>query len=332
MLLADALVRAGRENASTVHALMRRALVFSADRPGLYDGAAGLLVAIDAVDPRRTSLAQARGQLRALLAAAIRNAPPPDAGDPDTYDLLYGVAGCALALRDDEPDALNAFLAYAERLADVVDERMAAPSRYRAVNLGVAHGIPGVLAALNAVCPRPHPLARRYTDAILAMSHEVGGARRWGSLWEPRAVPSARRAWCYQTVGVAAVLYDRAVLDGDDALRALTVRAVDALLHGEKDGLGRFGPSLCHGRAGLATIAWHLAPEGERFVRTARALAEAVLGEYDEHRALGFRSDSADGLERIDFLDGSFGIALFLADAATGGARGWLPLLGLLPD
>ncbi len=332
MLLADALVRAGRENESTVNELMRHALVFSADTPGLYDGAAGLLVVIDALDPERTSLARARRQLRALLAAAIHHAPPPDLDDPRTYDLLYGVAGCALALRDDEPDALSAFFAYAASLADAVDERVAAPRRDRSVDLGVAHGIPGMLAALNAACPRPHPLARRYTELILAMSHEVDGARRWGSLWDPRAVPSAQRAWCYQTLGVAAVLYDRALQDGDDALRAIAVGALDGVMHDEHEELGWFGPSLCHGRAGVATIAWHLGREGERFVRTARALAAAVLDEYDERRPLGYRSDSPDRAERIDFLDGSFGIALFLADAASGGERRWLPLLGLLPD
>jgi hypothetical protein len=66
VLVAEALARAGRLGEDTVREVLREALVFAPDRLGLYDGAAGLLVAIEAVDPdgASTALAAARERLR----------------------------------------------------------------------------------------------------------------------------------------------------------------------------------------------------------------------------------------------------------------------------
>ena len=278
-----------------------------------------------------------RARLRGLLADAIRGPKPVDFDDFSTYDLIYGTAGEAIALAGAEPDAdaLSAFAAWAQRVLDAVeDRRMGGDPRLTAVNLGVAHGVPGILAALNAAFPSRCALARRYVDLLLSCAHSVDGALRWHSRWWPHAIPPATRSWCYRTAGVAAVLYDRAVLDEDAELRDVAVRALDGVLHDERDDPESFAASLCHGRAGVAVIAQHVAREGERFVKLARTLAKGILDEYDERRPLGYRShDIGDGAgeNRATFLDGSFGIALFLADAATGRERRWLPLLGLLP-
>jgi Lanthionine synthetase C-like protein len=336
VLLADALVRTGRGSEAAVADLLRRALVFSRDRLSLHEGAAGLLVTLDAIDSERCSLAVPRARLREMLVASIHDAPPPDVDDVTTYDLVNGVAGRAVALRDDEPDALRALHTYAETFADAVERRIEQTGQdAEPLHLGVAHGVPGMLAALNAAFPHPYALARRYVELLLAVSHRAGGAHRWDSRWWPGKVPPARRAWCYHTAGVAAVLHDRALLDGDNALRMLAVAALDGVMHDERDDDAWFTPQLCHGRSGVATIAWHLAHEGERFQHTAAALADSVLNEFDEKRPLGYRgANHAAGFEedRVAFLDGSLGIGLFLAGAAAAHERRWLPLLGLLPD
>ena len=336
VVLADALVRARREPHQTVHALLREALVFSPDRLGLYEGAAGLMVVLDAVARDPAALANARARLRGLLAASIRESAAADVDDWTTFDLISGIAGRALALRDSEPAALPAFHAYAERLADAVEARLAGPGGGEGVvNLGVAHGVPGVLAALNAMFPQPNALARRYVDLLLATSHEVGGARRWDSFWIEHAVPPPLLSWCYGTIGVAAVLYDRAVLDGDDVLRAAAVRALERVALDDTDDARWSLPSLCHGWAGLAAVIWHAAGESELLQRRAETVAKRVLEQYDERRPLGYRSfnlGDGRGEDRTDFLDGAFGVALFLVDAATAHERPWLPLLGLTPD
>ena len=334
VIVADALARAGRVDEARVRELLRQALVFAPDRLSLYGGAAGLLVALDVLDPGRTSLQPVRDRLRAAVAQSIVEPKPPDLSDVGTYDLISGIAGRAIALRDDVPDALPGLRAFAQRFADLVDERIAHPDPHEVVNLGLSHGVPGLLAALNFALPGEREPARRYVDLLLSMSQRVDGVCRWNAVWRPDELPNARRAWCYQTVGVAAVLYDRGVLDGDGALCALAADAFAAVLEQRYDAEQSWDAALCHGRSGVAAIAWHFADD-ERFVRHAAELAKHVLGTYDEARPLGYRSyNLRDRREedRVDFLDAALGIAQFLVDAATGQERRWLPLFGLLPD
>ncbi len=333
VLVADALARAGRGREGAVRELLKQALVFAPDRLGLYGGAAGLLVVLDAVDPERASLAAVRARLRAAVAASIRDAAPPDVQNYRTYDLVTGVAGRAIALRGDAPDVLPALRAYAERFADDVDASLANHDPQRPVNLGVAHGVPGLLAALNFAQPDDRALGRRYTELLLRTSQHVDGAARWNAVWRPGEVPSVRRAWCYQTVGVAAVLYDRARLDGDDALRALAAGALRAVLDERHDGEQIWDAALCHGRSGVASIAWHVAGDDVLAEHAAR-LARRVLGEFDESKPLGYSTFNLREQRvehRADFLDAALGIAQFLTDAASGQDRRWLPLFGLLP-
>jgi hypothetical protein len=334
VIVADALARAGCGGEDQVRALLREALVFAPDRLGLYHGAAGLLVALDVVDPARASLAAVRARLRDALAGSLADPPPIDFSEVTSYDLVSGVAGRAIALRGDVPAALPALRAYAERFADAVDAKLAAYDVLAPLNLGLSHGIPGILAALNLALPEERAPARRYVDLLLRMGQRIEGAYRWDAVWHPAEPPSARRAWCYQTVGVAAVLYDRARLDGDDELRALAADALAAVLDERHDAEQSWDAALCHGRSGVAAIAWHFADD-ERLVRHAAALARRVLAEYDPERALGYRTlnlRERRAEDRADFLDAALGIAQFLVDAATAQERRWLPLFGLLPD
>jgi hypothetical protein len=336
-LVAESLARAGRGDDAAVRALLRDALVFAPDRLGLYDGAAGLLVVLDALDPQRASLAGVRARLQAAVDASLIAAPPGDPADMLSFDLVSGVAGRAVALAGDaSPQARTALGAFARAFADVVESRLASDDEnVAAVNLGLAHGVPGILAALNFALPGDDALARRYVELLLARAHVVDGAHRWGSVWRAAERPSARRAWCYQTVGVAAVLDDRARLAGDATLRAVAADALAGVLDDPEPELGRWDDALCHGRAGVASIAWRFAGADERFARHAAQLARTVLDDFDERAPLGYRSynlPAAREEDRQSFLDAALGIAQFLIDAATAQERRWLPLFGLLPD
>jgi hypothetical protein len=337
VLVAESLARAARADDAAVRAVLRDALVFAPDRLSLYGGAAGLLVVLDALDPQRASLAGVRARLRDAVDASLITAPPGDPTDVLSFDLISGVAGRAIALRDTASSEARAALgAFAHAFADTVEARLASDDEnVAAVNLGVAHGVPGVLAALNAALPDDRALAGRYVALLAERSHRVGGAHRWGSVWRAAERPSARRAWCYQTAGIAAVLDDRARLDGDDALRALAANALAGVLDDPEPERGRWDDALCHGRAGVASIAWRFAAADERFARHAETLARTVLDDFDEHTPLGYRSynlPAACDEDRTSFLDGALGVAQFLIDAATAQERRWLSLFGLLPD
>ncbi len=318
-LVAESLVRAGRLGEETLHDVLREALVFAPDRLSLYDGAAGLLVVLDAVaaDGSSSALSAARARLRDALAASLLEPPPIDFSNPRTYDLISGFAGRAVALGAEVPQTFPALRAFSQAFAAEAERRIASgdPSLEFTVNLGVSHGVPGILAALNAALPHDRELGDRYVRLLLACSHVVNGERRWDGVWRRAERPAARRAWCYQTVGVAAVLADRARLDNDAALFALAAGALRGVLDDPEPDDGN--AALCHGRSGVATLASRFSGD-EPLTRHARRLARAVL-------------DDSHGFERTSFLDGALGIAQFLIDAATGQQRRWLRLFGLLP-
>jgi Lanthionine synthetase C-like protein len=335
VLVAESLARAGRLGDADVDALLREALVFAPDRLSLFDGAAGLLVVLDAVDPARAALHGVRAKLRDALAASFRALPPPDPDLAQSFDLVSGVAGRAVALGGDAPDALPALQTFAHAFANAVERKLTARDpNAAAVNLGLSHGVPALLAALNFALPDDAALAGRYVELLLACAHVVDGAHRWGAVWRRDERPSARRAWCYQTLGVAAVLADRAQIAGDRALHTLATNAVAALLDDpEPDPLCDL--ALCHGRSGVASIAWYLAVDDARLAAHAQRLAHDVLAAFDARAPLGYRAyDPRTGRDedRQGFLDAALGIAQFLVDAATAQERRWLPLFGLAPE
>jgi Lanthionine synthetase C-like protein len=353
-LVAESLARAGRGGDDSVRAALRDALVFAPDRLSLYDGAGALAVVLDAVDPEHAALTGVRAKLRDALAASLRDLPPADPATSRAYELVNGAAGRAVALAhavetraaggEPEPDdparapacaALASFASFADGFATAVERCLAsADPHVAAVNLGVAHGIPGMLAALNVALPGERDLARRYVELLLRCSHRVDGAHRWGAVWRPDVLPSARRAWCYQSVGVAAVLADRARIDRDDALHALATNAIAAVLDAPEPEDEPWDFALCHGRSGVASILRRFADD-ERLARHAERLAREVLATFDERAPLGYRTAlSQDGRleDRAGFLDGALGIAQFLTDAATAQQRRWLGLFGLRAD
>ena len=333
VLVADALVRAGRIPAGTLHQMLRRALVTAPDRRGLYDGRAGLLAVLDALDPEGAAFARPRASLRAAIGAELLETRELDLADRKTFDLISGAAGKVIALRDAPDDVVAHVRALFTEFADRVEARLAqrAPNAVR-LDIGVAHGLPGVLAGLNLALPGEGALARRYTELVLATSHDVGGARRWDGHWDPDAIPPPRRAWCYQTVGVAAVLHDRALIDRDDALRALALEALAATVHDQDS--PHWDDALCHGRAGVALIYARVANEDARFAQAARELAHTIFTAYRDDVPFGYRTMNLRDMvheDRPQFLDAALGVALFLIEAAQPGERRWLPVLGLLP-
>lgn len=322
-LLAEALARTGRGDRETVRARTRDALVLAPGRLSLLGGAGTLAVVLAALDPERAAFGTVRARLATELARSLHDPMSADPDEPRSYDLVHGAAGRAIALALASGEPVPAFARFAADFAGAIERRLAADGGARPPNLGVSHGIAGVLAALNLALPADASLAAHYVELLLRCSHAVDGARRWGPLWRPSALPSARRAWCYQTVGIAAVIADRARIDRDGALYALASDALAAVLDDPAAvpaADAAQDAALCHGSAGVASIAWSFESDA-RIAPHAERLARAVLS---------FASSAAH--VPGGFLDGALGIAQFLTDAATGQDRRWLPLIGLLPD
>jgi lantibiotic modifying enzyme len=195
------------------------------------------------------------------------------------YELISGLAGFGSYLieRLPHPDAAELLVRIVDRLEAMAVEspdgltwytppewmppwqREAFPEGYH--NLGVAHGIPGIVgflaAAWNAVIadPRIPVLAVGAVRWLLARRLPPEGDSSFSAMISPeRKGEPTRTAWCYGDPGIAAVLLSAArSFDRPDwerealatALRAARrplekVQAVDA--------------GLCHGTAGLTSL------------------------------------------------------------------------------
>lgn len=220
-------------------------------------------------------------------------------------------------------------------------QRALAPSGYH--NLGVAHGVPGILALLARVCEAgvavatARELLGRGVDWLLAQP-PTHGVLRFPSWRLADGVVDAgersRLGWCYGDLGVSAALLGAARCVGEPrwareslalARRAATLRGADAAVR---------DAGLCHGAAGIAHI----------FNRMAQATGDATLAAAARHwfgRTLELRHPGAGiagyrawrpeapspWLDLPGFLQGAAGIGLALLAAISDVAPDWDRLL-----
>jgi hypothetical protein len=199
-------------------------------------------------------------------------------------------------------------------------------------NLGLAHGVPGVVGLLGAMWAagvaqeRVAPLLEQVVTWLLSRALPPGLGARYG--WAEGLGPGidrapTRSAWCYGDPGVAAALLLAGRATGNarwiDQARAL---ALGIAARPEADA-GVFDAGLCHGSAGLGHVLYRLyRGTGEP------ALAEAARGWLArtlDMRApalapnvAGFRSRGADAQGELcweadhGLLTGAAGVALAL--------------------
>jgi hypothetical protein len=213
-------------------------------------------------------------------------------------------------------------------------------------NLGVAHGVPGVIAYLGIVAALGDPVLEPAAGQARELCDRAG---RWLRpqvlppdprgrfptvvMPEPREPERARTAWCYGDPGIAIAMWSAAVRTGADAAewRELALESVQrpAELCGVVDA------SVCHGAAGLAHLAnrFFQASGDERFRQAARGWFERTLAMRRPGEGIGgftVRRPRAPGVDPTpvhqaepDFLDGAIGIALALLAGIGGDEPGW---------
>src|SRR5580658_7389340 len=121
-------------------------------------------------------------------------------------------------------------------------------------NLGLAHGVPGVIALLGEVLQagtcvdRAAPLLRGTLEWVWAQRLPGGGPSAFPGLVAPdTAATSTRTAWCYGDPGIAIAMLGAARALGDHTWedRALQVARGAAQRPAEQTGVRDAG--LCHG-------------------------------------------------------------------------------------
>lgn len=341
---------------------------------GLHGGLAGLGWTVEHLSRRLRGVVESPGasppdpdapeddedlnaDLDALLLARLRVSPWRG-----PYDLIGGLVGIGVYFleRAPSPVATMGVGLVLDRLAEgsTLDaagrtwhtaaellpawQREICPNGYR--NLGVAHGIPGILYFLSeAITAGLHAerAAALLDDSmawLIAQRRPAGSLSLFGSWSAPSQSPAdSRLAWCYGDLGIMAVLRQVADAHGREDWRACADDLLTQCLHWPAATSGVVDVPLCHGAAGIAHVFNRLyqAVGDQRCGDAARAwFAQALAMRELGEGAGGFRSvtrPDPDGpiirTANLTFLDGAIGIALALLAAVTPMEPEWDRLL-----
>lgn len=256
----------------------------------------------------------------------------------DDYDLVSGLVGYGVYALEQmpRPSAIQLVERVVDRLDETAERRGAqgltwltapelltgwqreeCPQGY--YNLGLAHGIPGIIALLGEVCAaglapaKARPLLEGAVAWLLRqkLAADAGSSfANWaGAGIEPHA---SRLAWCYGDLGIAAALLYAARSVGETAWEHEALDIARRAAERSPKQTGVIDAGLCHGAAGIA----HL------FHRMYQATGESLLGEAARfwfERTLEMRRPGE-------------GIAGFLAWGPTGEDEkmGWVKDPGIL--
>jgi hypothetical protein len=264
------------------------------------------------------------------------------------YDLIFGLVGLGVYALERLPapaaiaileQVIDHLAATAERRPDGItwwtdpawlpaDLRPRTPRGY--YNLGLAHGVPGVIALLGVACAAgvgvatARPLLDGAVRWLLAQQEPDGTGFRY--CIQPGVSPPRppRLAWCYGDPGVAAavLLAARCVSEAGWEREARTIGLRAAARPSDQAGVQDAG--LCHGAAGLGHLFNRLyqATGEPRLAEAARFWFRRTLELRCEDRGIaGFAAFSPEReepwLDEPGLLTGAAGVALALLAAAT---------------
>jgi lantibiotic biosynthesis protein len=290
--------------------------------------------------------ADADGDLDDAVGALARRDPWPGVG---YFDLVSGLVGAGVYFlgRPSSPRItahLEEIVYRLEESAEYLPDGIAwwgatvlGPQQVvSCFNLGLAHGVPGIVGFLARALSRG--ISPRRTHALLE------GAVRWILAQRLAAGPScfptyctpsgpdgpARAAWCYGDPGVALALMAAAsAADRRDWEAAAIDVALVAARRPAETTLVQ-DASVCHGAAGLLHVFNRLyQASGEGQLREAAARwAEATLALLAQDRWDGVPGSAAPLVsKRASVLEGQAGIALALLSATSERAPLWDAML-----
>ncbi len=275
----------------------------------------------------------------------------------EDYDLVSGLVGYGVYALERLPQqsAVDYVALLVNRLGEIAEHRDAGVTWHTApeliseanrknlplgyYNLGLAHGIPGVIALLGQVCTISD---KRLRDTRARARRLLKGAVAWLLKQHPtdraRSYPyyvgsgissrPARVAWCYGDLGIAVALLIAARCVNQPAWEreALAIGRRAAARPAEKSGVVDAG--LCHGAVGVGHLFNRLfqATGETRFAVAARFWFKRTLEMRRPNRGIaGFlaymprpnRPNEKRWIAAPGILEGAAGIALALLAATT---------------
>lgn len=209
-------------------------------------------------------------------------------------------------------------------------------------NLGLSHGIPGVLTLLSLALLQGIEVEGQKEAIELIVSwiqskrKNNNGMVYWGhcikfedeikkneSNSENRSHTQNREAWCYGTPGVAQSIFLSGKALNNQELQQYAIDSLISIFQRPSHEWLLPGPTLCHGISGLFAITNYLAKAAGSHILNEKAqdLYENVLEHYHPDYPLGFK-DYDPGkqgeyvqIERAGLLEGTSGVLLALLSA-----------------
>jgi lantibiotic modifying enzyme len=211
------------------------------------------------------------------------------------------------------------------------------------LNCGMAHGIPGPLAALSLAkihgieVEGQEAAIRKIADWLLSHRLDDKYGMNWpsaiavkniGTQQSPQYIQTtegtrhAHTGWCYGPCGVAIALWHAGVALNDENYKDKAIAIMRSVFARSISERGLFNPGMCHGFAGQLQIAMRFynntgLPE---FADESRRLVQVLMEKYyDPNTLLGFQSQDGKGnkIDQAGLLDGSPGVILALLAAST---------------
>lgn len=218
---------------------------------------------------------------------------------------------------------------------------------YGYFDCGLAHGIPGPLAALALtwLAGYRYPGLREAIAASADWLVEHRVEQGWGIDWPTnvprecaaaaqlwRQLPPTRSAWCYGAPGIARSLWLAGCALKNRGLCERGIEAIEAVLRRPVATRATDAPTLCHGVAGLLQICLRFAHECESDLVKAQipVLTEQILDAFDPSSPLGFRDiDERGPCDQPAWLTGAPGVVMVLLSAATDVTPAWDRVLAI---
>ncbi len=216
-------------------------------------------------------------------------------------------------------------------------------------NLGVAHGIPGVLSLLSAASLKGINVEGQ-KEAIVSLSTWIrnrsfydNSTIRWSHSisWEeemqkkPNGKAKSQDGWCYGAPGVARTLFLAGKALKDDELKTFSAEAYRGIFKRKPDEWQLPGPALCHGVAGLLLITNEMAKEKEcaDLKHHVEDLRKNVLSFYDPKSPYGFqdsepcKNGNRVWINKAGYLNGTTGILLSMLTLSDPNPNWHLPFM-----
>jgi lantibiotic biosynthesis protein len=317
--------------------------------PSLWGGFTGVAWAAELVDSLLDPDPEDRNEAvdEALLGLLSRAD-----SSPTPYDLVVGHTGLGVyALqRYPRPAAIECLRLVVERLSEgvrrdedgfswwtppeeILDQEARKQYPTGRADLGVAHGMAGVIALLGSICgagveeATARPLLEGAVRWLLAHSMPTQAGPTFPLWVAPGYRPwPARSAWCYGDPGIAAALFTAARGAGDPGWEQAAVALACRAAERPPTETGIVDACFCHGTAGLAHIynRMYQATGEPKLGQAASYWLERTLDFYRLARSSGesWVQGSRDPARQepwtgIDVVDGAAGVALVLLAAAT---------------